>query len=314
MKRMLATALCTAVLALSFITIYAQPPAESKPQTAQVEAKSDAEVQAILKHYTEVYNKHDAKGLSEFWAEQGTSTDAATGDRLMGRDTIKADFEATFKENPKSRLSVRLKNYRYIKPDLLSITGEATITGATDEDTNVVSFTTLLMKNGDKWLVEEATESPLATPATPYDGLKDLGWMVGSWKDDVEGISVTSEVKWSDSKNFLLKKYTIDTGDDAPQSGTQIIAWDPRSKSIRSWTFSHDGSFGEGAWSQSGGEWRVKFNHTNADGSLLSGMQIINKTDADTITVQVIGQEEDGEPQPNGPVVKMIRQATPVAK
>lgn len=314
MKRMLATALCTAVLALSFITIYAQPPSDTKPAAAQAEAKSDAEVQAILKHYTEVYNKHDAKGLSEFWAEQGSSSDSATGDRVVGREAIKADFEATFKLNPKSRLSVRLKNYRYIKPDLLSISGEATITGATDDDTNVVNFTTLLMKNGDKWLVEEATESPLATPATPYDGLKDLGWMVGNWKDDLEGISVTSEVKWSDNKNFLLKKYTIVAGDDTPQSGTQIIAWDPRSKSIRSWTFCHDGSFGEGAWSQSGNEWRVKFNHTNADGSLLSGMQLINKTDADTITVQVIGQEEDGEPQPNGPVVKMIRQVTPVAK
>lgn len=312
MKRFIATAFCTAAIALSFITSYAQPPVESKPATGQ--PGPDAEVQAILKHYTEVYNKHDAKALSEFWAEQGSTTDSATGDRVVGRDAIKADFEATFKLNPKSRLSLNLKNFRYIKPDLLSICGEATITGATDDDTNVVNFTTLLMKHGDKWQVEEATESPIATPTTPYDGLKDLSWLVGSWKDQVEGMSVTSEIKWSDNRNFLLRRYTIESGNTAPMSGTQVIAWDPRSKTIRSWTFSHDGSFGEGAWSQAGTEWRVKFNHTNADGSLLSGMQIMTKTDADTVTVQVIGQEEDGEPQPNGPVIKMVRQAAPIAK
>jgi uncharacterized protein (TIGR02246 family) len=311
MKRFLACMLCTSIAVLSLITVYAQPPSETKPVVAQ--AGADAEVQAILRHYTEVYNKHDAKGLSEFWAEQGSSSDA-TGDRVVGRDAVRADFEATFKENPKSRLSVRLKNYRYIKPDLLSICGEATITGATEDEITVVNFTTLLMKHGEKWLVEESTESPVAVPSTPFDGLKELGWLVGTWKDDVEGINVNTEFKWSDNKNFLLRKYTIETADDpTPQSGTQVIAWDPRSKSIRSWTFSLDGSFGEGAWSQSGSEWHVKFNHTNANGTLLSGMQILNKTGSDTITVQVIGQEEDGEPQPNGPVVKMIRRA-PAAK
>ncbi len=307
MKRFFACMLCTSVVVLSLITVYAQPPSGSKPAAAQ--AGADAEAQAILRHYTEVYNKHDAKGLSEFWAEQGSSSDA-TGDRVVGRDAVRADFEATFKDNPKSRLAVRLKNYRYIKPDLLSICGEATVTGASDDDVNVVNFTTLLMKHGEKWLVEESTESPVAVPSTPFDGLKELSWLVGTWKDDVEGINVTTEFKWSGSKNFLLRKYTIETADDAiPQSGTQIIAWDPRSRSIRSWTFSQDGSFGEAAWSQSGSEWHVKFNHTNADGTLLSGMQILNKTGADTITVQVIGQEEDGEPQPNGQVIKMIRQA-----
>lgn len=313
MKRFLACMICTAAAVLSLITVYAQPPSETKQAAAP--SGAEAEVQAILKHYTEVYNKHDAKGLSEFWAEQGSTTDTATGDRVVGRDAVRADFEETFKQNPNSRLSVRLKNFRFIKPDLLSICGEATITGTADDDVNVVNFSTLLVKHGDKWLVEEATESPVATPATPHDGLKELGWLVGTWKDEVEGVNVTNEIKWSESGNFLLRKYSIENPDDnSTQAGTQLIAWDPRSKSIRSWTFGTDGSFGEGAWSQSGNEWRVKFNHTNVDGSLLSGMQIMNKTDADTITVQVIGQEEDGEPQPSSPAVKMVRQAAAVAK
>ena len=200
-----------------------------------------------------------------------------------------------------------MKNYRFIKADILSVTGEASLTGTTDDDNNAFTFTALLFKQGDQWLIEEATESPLAVPATPYEGLKELEWMVGSWQDDVPDLTVTSEVKWSSSKSYLLRKYTIESKDDEPESGMQIIAWDPRSKGIRSWTFASDGSFGEATWAQRGMEWRVKFNHTNADGSLESGMQLINKVDDNTTTVQVIGQEVDGEPQPNGSVVKMVR-------
>lgn len=308
MRRVVACMLGTMVITLSLLTVYGQTPSDGKP--AAVQPGSEAEVHAILKRYADVYNKHDAKALAEFWAENGTSTDSATGDRVVGREAIRADFEATFKENPKSRFSARLKNYRFIKPDLLSICGEATITGATEDDVNVVNFTTLLVRHGDSWLVEEASESPLVTPATPYDGLKDLGWLVGSWKDDTQVINVSSDIKWSDNKSYLLRKYTVEnTEDNTTTAGTQIIAWDPRSKSIRSWTFSSDGSFGEGAWSQSGQEWHVKFHHTTVDGRLLSGMQILTKVNSDTVTVQAIGQEDDGEPQPNSPVIKMIRQA-----
>lgn len=306
MKRLLTAGICSVLGLFALLSIAAQPPqAQTKSTSALV---TDAEVQAILQKYADVFNKHDAKALAELWAPQAVSTDATTGRRVIGRDAIQADFQESFKASPKSRLQVQLKNHRLIKPDILSVTGKITITGAADEESSEASFTALLVKQGDSWQIEEATESQLATPSTPYEGLQELEWMIGNWQDDVDDLNVTSEVKWSSSKAFLLRKYVVEGKDEqSSESGMQIIAWDPRSKGIRSWTFGADGSFGEATWAQSGSEWRIKFNHTNADGSLENGMQLINKVNDNTATVQIIGSELDGEPQPNGPAVKMVR-------
>lgn len=288
-------------------SIWAMSPQDSPTAAKSANSAEDAAVQEILKTYTEVYNKHDAAALAEYWSPSAVSLNTETGSRISGRDAIKAGFEQVFKTEPQSKLTIRLKHHRFLKPDLLSLEGESVI-NAPNQEPNENTFTALLVKVGDKWQIEQATESAIPTPATAYDGLKVLEWMVGNWQDDTKGVTVESHINWNDKKTFLLRKYSVQfENDPEAETGTQIIAWDPRSKTIRSWTFSSDGSFGDGAWSSTDNEWRVKFNHTNSDGSVQSGTQVITKVDDQTATVQLVGHEVDGQMSPSRPAVKMVK-------
>jgi uncharacterized protein (TIGR02246 family) len=287
------------------------PAALSKPAVTAEEAL----VKEILQVYTDTFNKHDANALVEYWAEKAISVNSETGSRLVGRDAIKKGFEELFKTMPGAKLSARINHFRFLKPDLLTLEGTSTFSCSTDEPVEN-HFTALLVKVGEKkWVIEHATECPCAVPETAYDGLKGLDWIVGNWKDVSEGVTCESTISWNEKKTFLIRKYSVQMdAEGEAETGTQLIGWDPRSKSIRSWTFSSDGSFGEGSWSLVEKEWRIKFNHTGSDGSLLSGTQVISKIDDNTAQVEMVGLEVDGNLAPARPAVKMVRQAaTPAA-
>lgn len=297
------------VFCLCCCSVWAMSPQDNAPAASakpEVSAEQNA-ILEILKVYTDVYNKRDAAALIEYWSPNAVAINTETGARIVGKDALKAGFQQLFKARPDIKLAIRLKHHRFIKPDFLSIEGESVVSSPGQEPEENV-FSAILVKVGDKWQIEQASESPIPTPVTPYDGLKGLEWMVGTWVDESKGVSVESEMNWNSKKTLLIRKYSVlYENETEPETGTQVIAWDPRSKTIRSWSFSSNGSFGEGSWSNSDNEWRVKFNYTNTEGALVSGMQVLSKVDENTIKVQVVGQEVDGELSPSRPAVKMIR-------
>ena len=258
---------------------------DGPPAATAVKAEPSPEaklVSEVLKTYTAVFNKHDATALVEYWAPKGVSVNTETGTRLEGRENIKTAFEQLFKSLPDCKLNASVKHYRFLRPDLLTIEGSAILSSSTQEPVEN-TFTVLLVKVGDtKWNIEHAAEAPVPVPASPYDGLKDLEWMVGTWSDETPGVTVESQIAWNEKKTFLIRKYTMQT-------------------------FTSDGSFGDATWSQVDNEWRVKLNHINSDGTVLSATQIITKVDDNTATVQMIGQEVDGALAPTLPAVKMVR-------
>ncbi|MFT3882964.1 MAG: nuclear transport factor 2 family protein [Gemmatales bacterium] len=280
-------------LCLCCCSAWAMSPQDAAAKPAV--SAEEATVTEILKVYADVYNKHDVEKLIEYWSPNAVAINTDTGSRVVGRDALKAAFQQSFKAQPEMKLAIRLKHFRFIKPDFLSIEGESVVTNPSqDPDEN--TFSAILVKVGDKWQIEQASESPLPTPATPYDGLKGIEWMVGTWADDSKGVSVESVMSWNPKKTLLIRKYTVQYENETePETGTQVIAWDSRAKTIRSLSFSSDGSFGEGTWSSSDNEWRVKFNYTTTEGSLVSGTQVLTKVDDNTIKVQTVGQEIDGE-------------------
>lgn len=283
------------------------PQDAAAPATKPAVSAEETAVTEILKVYADVYNKHDVSKLIEYWSPNGVAINTDSGVRIVGRDALKAAFLQSFKAQPEMKLAIRLKHFRFIKSDFLSVEGESIVTNP-NQDPDENAFTAILVKVGDKWQIEQASESPIPTPATPYDGLKGLEWMVGTWVDDSKGVSVESEMSWNSKKTLLIRKYTVQFENETePETGTQVIAWDPRSKTIRSWSFSSDGSFGEGSWSNTDNEWRVKFNYTTTEGSLVSGTQVLTKVDENSIKVQTVGHEIDGEMSPAKPAVKMMR-------
>ena len=81
-----------------------------------------------------------------------------------------------------------------------------------------------------------------------------------------------------------------------------------RFETIRSWSFNSDGSFGDGVWSEVGDAWHVKTTQTLADGSAASGTFVMTP-DGDSMTVQLIGHEIEGAPQPSSDEITVVRKA-----
>jgi uncharacterized protein (TIGR02246 family) len=297
-----------------------QPAAADRtaPVTAREErapARSDREetsperaaIDKTIESYADAFNKKDAKALAAHWAEKGVYVNKQTGEKTEGREAIERDFDEILNDRAALRMAIALNDVRLIRPDVAIADGQAAVSSSDDEPTST-SFSAVLVKQDDKWLLDSVRETTTPTPPSPRAALAELEWLVGSWVDDSDEASVTTSVNWSPNEAFLIRSFRVLLADeDEPRHGTQVIGWDPRHKQIRSWTFDSDGSFGEGTWSKNGDDWLVRMGHTQWDGQVTSGTQVITRVDKNTVTVQSIGSEVDGEPVPASEPVTVRR-------
>lgn len=273
---------------------------------AQALPADEEAVRKTITNYTKAFNEQDTKTVSGYWTENATHTDRETGERTEGRDAIMKDIKAVFEEQAKLQLSGQVNRVRFIKPDVAQIEGETAVSGLGEEPV-VSSFSAILIKDGDKWLIDSIEELPVPQPATAQDALMQLDWLVGRWVDETDGSRVETNIRWSSSRTFLLRSYTVQADEEVVREGTQVIGWDPRSNQIRSWSFNSDGSFGDGVWSKNGNDWLIKSSQTLANGDAASGTFVLSPSNENEMSLQLIGHEVEGEPQPAGKSVKVLR-------
>jgi len=295
---------------IAFIQVGGPPQGPQGANPAAAEGEKAA-LQAFLKSYADAFNRKDVKALAAMWGTNATYVNRDDGDRSEGRAAIEADLAASFKERPNARLKGSIEHVRFIKPDVVRVEGR-TETSVPGEDVDVDVFSAVLVKEEGRWVIDSLEESNV-----PAEGgraaLRDLEWLIGNWVDQTEGIDVETSVRWSPNKAFLIRSYSVDRDEGDDSHGTQVIGWDPRAKRIRSWDFDQDGSFGEGVWSKNGDEWLVKSSRTTSDGGTASATYLIKPTGRDSMTVQIVGAELDGEPLPNHPAVTVVRAPQPAA-
>jgi uncharacterized protein (TIGR02246 family) len=283
----------------------AAAPATQAPATA-APADEQGGVDFALKRYIVVFNSHEPEALAALWTPRGVYVDKATGERTEGREALAADFRALFAASPEVKLAGDVENVRVLSDTVAMVDGTTT-TLTPDAEPAVTAYTAVFIKTDGKWLVDSVHETPLPTPESPRRALEPLAWMVGHWKDATEGADVDTNIRWTPSEAFLLRSFSITREGEDPFEGAQIIGWDPRSKQIRSWTFSSDGSFGEGVWTKSDREWLVRTTQTLADGRAALATQVVKQVDPNTATVQTVAKEVDGAMEPASEPVTMMR-------
>jgi uncharacterized protein (TIGR02246 family) len=302
-------------LGLIGLTLSAQEKSAQK-ETPKQDVKKDApgpvksaeaadEIKAAIKAYVEAFNKHDHAALGAMWSETGVYTDKETGVKSEGREAIQKEFEELFKEQTQARLAGEITDVRFIKPDVALIEGQASVSYP-GEEPGFSAFSAVMIKSGDKWLLDSVSEADVPLPPTSREALAELEFLIGSWQDDSKEAMVSTQVRWSPGEAFLIRSFVAQLGDEEYQ-GTQVIGYDPAIEQIRSWSFYSDGSFGDAVWSKNGDEWIVKGTHRLADGSLAAGTQVITVEDENTLSVQLIAQSVDGEPAPSSEPIKVVR-------
>ncbi len=245
------------------------------------------EIAAMLHDYLATFNRHDAVALAGHWSDAAESIDLASGESTHGRGAVEEVFSALFQADAEATIDLDVESIRLVGRDVavvdvlshITFSPDAARSGARSRLSAVVS------RHDGPWLIESVRESPLA-PEAPSERLLDsLDWLIGEWEDAGDGVTAHTRCFWSTGRAFLIRCHTVsyDPAGEAPAAAvagtipdllppgsgsreiTEIIGWDSRRSTIRSWVYTSEGRFAEGTWTRRGDRWLVRMEGCGAD-------------------------------------------------
>lgn len=267
-------------------------------------SKEEAAIRKAVKSYVAAFNKGDAESVAAMWHESGEWISPA-GDRVKGRDAIRAEMEAYFADGG-GHIEVSAPKIRFLAETVAVEEGQARVTRR-GELPSGTTYIAIHVKDKDGWKLESVRETEIPAPPSNFDHLRDLDWLVGRWVDRDENATIETKCQWTKNRNFLTRSFSVSIGDTTELEGTQVVGWDPSQQKIRSWLFDSSGGFGEGVWTRDGDRWTIRTSQIMNDGARASSINIITMVDDNTIRWQSIGREVDGELQPDVGPVTVVR-------
>jgi len=272
------------------------------------QAEDEAAIRKGIDSYVAAYNKRDAKALAAHWLPEAVYIDSDTGKRYVGRAAIEKHLTESLKDNKDTKLSVAVESIRFISPNVAVEQGTATTVGLAKEPVKS-NYTAIHIKREGKWLLDRITEEEALTLVAPYDKLKELDWLIGSWidSDDDKANAVEIQCKWAKNHNFIVRTFSVWSKDQITSSGVQFIGWDPSANQIRSWVFDSDGGFGEGLWTKKGKSWHIHSKDTLPNGLHASAVNILTQVDKNQFTWQSTDRHAAGELLPNTVAATVVR-------
>ena len=271
---------------------------------AAAQNKSSNEETAIretLNSYTDAFNKNDATALSHLWAEDAQYEDE-TGEIYKGRKEIQGAFNQFFAENKGVRLKISISKVHVASHTRTFVEGTSTVStpGEADDES---AFSAQLVKKDSEWLIANVGEAP---GSLNYQHLRELDWLIGEWVDEGNAGRMESIAQWTANKNFITVSFAIQTN-EIDVEGTQIIGWDPITKTIKSWFFDSTGSVGEGIWSKTGSRWQVNVSRIFSDGTKGSETDAYEPGNKNTFVWSASARVDNGQQLPDIDGIKIVR-------
>lgn len=275
-------------------------------------AQENRETSAIRQRvdsYVQAYNQGDAKALAAHWSAYAVYVDRESGRRYQGRDAIQKMFATVFADETRERLSVTVTSIRLVTDAVAVEDGVARVVSSNAAPSES-SYTAIHVKKDGAWYLDSVRETTLPTAPSHHNQLAELSWMIGDWVDEDENATVRTKCQWTKNHNFITRSFTIHIDDRLDLQGTQIIGWDPAAGRIRSWMFDTGGGFAESRWSRQGNRWSIKSSSVLPDGRRGAHVRLITRLDDNTMTLQTVTREVDGEILPNIDEFKVVRAAS----
>lgn len=288
----------TVIVGVAVATIAAQQAPAQKPAAGAAKAapeqapkanltdrpEDEQAVRGVLRAFVEAYNAQKADAIGALAVDDAVLCDAE-GAELIGKDAIVKHYQDTFAEGKTDKIQGSIEAMRFLGADCASVRGQFELQSESGAPTAYGRFRLTAQRVGGQWRVAEVHDYAVAPldPGDNYELLKQLDWLVGDWVDESEAVTLTNQVRWDDSQNFLIRTYEADVPGVVTTKGTQIIAWDPRSELIRSWVFDSSGGFGEAIWLNQGDRWTIKATGVTRDGSTTTSTQVIERVNNDSL-------------------------------
>ena len=277
------------------------PPTASDPATAADE-KALHKMQSA---YVKAFNAGDAKALAAHWAPDGEFVDAE-GRSFRGRKVIEKEFAVFFEGSKGLTLELRTDSLRFVSPGVALEAGKSRITRAPEGIVNSTTYSIVHTKRDGRWQLASVRELPYA-PASNYDRLRDLEWLVGKWTAQRGDKALEFDCEWTAKRNFLMRKYTVKSAAGVAKTGIQVIGWDPVLGGIRSWVFDSEGGFGSERWIKDGKRWALEAYAVTRDGAQAEATNVLTQLDHDNFTWQSVERSLNEVPLADTELVKVTR-------
>jgi uncharacterized protein (TIGR02246 family) len=294
---------CLLVVALGTWLVVEQRPLGTAGESTR--KADEADIRKVSEALARAFEKGDAKAVGAFFTAEGEYVDEDS-QPLSGRAALEKAYAQFFAKREAVKVVSKIDKIRFLGKDTAVEEGTFTV-HAKDRPVEASRYSTLYARQDGRWLVAMLKEWGDETTEKPH--LHDLAWLIGTWEaDGPEQIARTS-YEWTDSKKFILCKFTITPKKDkaAASSGTQLIGVDPAYEFIRSWTFTSDGGIGEASWTYDGDRWVIDSRATLADGSMTTAINHLTRAGDDAFTWRSVERTLDGERQPDIAAVKVRR-------
>jgi len=265
-------------------------------------------IRTQLRQYVAAFNDRKFDQIVELLSPSLQYRDESAGVQLDNAEAFVGRLKAAIEAEPTLQLEAQPSDV-FIETATTAIVQGSTALKAenvADED----SYFVLTMSKGKTaWKITTIVEqSPYATlQLTASEAIESLGWLVGTWQDSSPQ-ELRSEIEFLPGRQFLRRTITEPSSKQA--FGFELIGYDSVLNRVRSWTFFQDGTFGDGYWTGEEDHWSLKMTQTLPDGRTASGTYILRPEDSDTMTVQLVSREIEGEPMPSGKEIKMKRITT----
>lgn len=269
------------------------------------QAADEATIRGGAAAFTKAYNARDAKAVAALFAVDADSVDEE-GTPVRGRDAIEADYTELFSDGVERTIDIKTESLRFITPDVAIEDGTFAVTPEPPGPPCDRKYAAVHVKRDGQWLISSLRDTRFAKQSH-YEHLKELDWMIGDWIDESNESLVTTSCRWSDNKNFILRKYSVKVAGVNSSEGVQRIGWDGANHRVRSWLFDSQGGYGEGYWTKDGDRWVIEGGGVLPDGTKASATNILTKIDDDKFTWTSQDRVIGGQSVPDIEVLTIVR-------
>ena len=252
------------------------------PRTLDVAAVRQL-VECEVQEFVQAYNAHDAKTIAAGWSPNGTYKDK-DGTVHKGRAAIEKLYQDAFAKNPEAKVSVSVEGVKRNNAFTVVEYGTTTVTakpGAASTTERYVA-THVLQSNG--WVmvsVEDLSDSTMEK----YAVVKDLEWLVGTWRSSTGSFSTEMTITRVSDGPFFQRTWISRDDTNVLVQGVQVIGWDPALKQVASWTFDSRGNTDKSLWSPEENGWSLECKGMLVDGTPFSAKYLMLRTGDDTFTM-----------------------------
>jgi uncharacterized protein (TIGR02246 family) len=282
------------------------------PASAQDDAVRDAarehDREAIVqlsRDMVRAFGQRDAAAMAANWTEQGEYTQNG-GQPIRGRGEIQKGYSEFFKTiQGEPKVDVQFDAVRYPSADVALI--ETTVRRRNEEGSVVASARqdAVLVRESGRWKLAVVREWD--HDVGPSVSLKDLEWLIGTWRALTPDGEVNITYTWDENRAFIRGNFTVKEGAKVVQSGTETIGSDNADGTIRSWLFQSDGGFAGSVLTRAGMTWVIDVHGVRADGTKLSATVTYSPVDSNTFTWRAVNQALDGVAAADTPLIKVTK-------